>query len=267
MTIRVGGLFTGIGAHHSALDRLGIDYEVVFQGEVDERTALAYDTIHGPTRNLGDVTMVHDLGGENKVDILFWTPPCQDISNAGKMAGNAKGSGTRSSLAYEVPRILANTGERERPRYLVMEEVKMMVSKKFIANFNDLLGELSALGYRHTWAVLNATDYGVAQARERVFVISKLNGAPPAMPRPRPLEKCLRDYLEPEPVDPSYYLSEDRLKGLIWSNEKEAASGNNFRFAPTDGGGEAHTITSRAGQRKTDNFVLVKRVHHADGTG
>lgn len=259
MTLRVGGFFSGIGAHHSAMERLGVPYTMVFQCEIDARTAEAADDMHGPVRNLGDITQVQNLEGENRVDLLVWTPPCQDISNAGRMAGNAKGSGTRSALAYEVPRILRNTRERERPKYLVMEEVKMMVSRKFLSNFTDLLGELTALGYHHNWAVLKATDYGVAQARERVFVISKLNGPAPSIPRPVPLEKCLRDYLEPEPVDPSYYLSEDRLKGLIWSNEKEAASGNNYRFAPTDGGGEAHTITSRAGQRKTDNFVIVRR--------
>ena len=89
---------------------------ILFQCEFDTKTAKAYDTIHGETRNLGDVCNVHDIGGELAVDILYWTPPCQDISLAGKLAGNAEGSGTRSALAYEVPRILANTSERERGR-------------------------------------------------------------------------------------------------------------------------------------------------------
>ena len=76
MTIRIGGFFSGIGAHHSAADRLGIDYRMVFQCEFDPPTARAYDTLHGETRNLGDITQVHDIGGENQVDVLFWTPPC-----------------------------------------------------------------------------------------------------------------------------------------------------------------------------------------------
>lgn len=133
----------------------------------------------------------------------------------------------------------------------------MMVSKKFIGNFEELMGELSELGYQHTWGVMNAADYGVAQSRKRLFVISKLGGVPPELPKPFPLTKCLRDYLEPEPVDPSYYLSEDRIKGLVWSNQKEEEAGNNFRFQPTTGGGTACTVTSRAGQRKTDNFLQV----------
>lgn len=63
-------------------------------------------------------------------------------------------------------------------------------------------------------------------------MISKLNAAPPDLPRPIPLEKRLRDYLEPEPVAPEYYLSEERLKGLIWSNEKEEQKGFGYRFDP-----------------------------------
>lgn len=269
MTIRIGGFFSGIGAHHSAADRLGIDYEMVFQCEFDPQTAKAYDTIHGETKNLGDITTVHDIGGENRVDVLFWTPPCQDISAAGRGAGNEKGSGTRSSLAFEVPRILANTGERERPRYLVMEEVPMMVSKKFKANFDELMGELTALGYQHNWKVLNATDFDVAQNRRRLIVISKLNGKPPEMPSPIPLTKCMRDYLEPEPVDERYYLSEDRIKGLIWSNEKEVRKGYGYRWEPTEGLGKAHTITERGGGRKTDNYLIIGdsdariQIHHS----
>lgn len=118
-TLRVGGMFSGIGAHHSALRRImserdDIRFDVIFQCEFEPKTAMAYDTIHGVTRNLGDVCDVQDISGELAVDILFWTPPCQDISLAGKLKGNKEGSGTRSALAYEVPRILANTPERER---------------------------------------------------------------------------------------------------------------------------------------------------------
>lgn len=239
-TLRVGGMFSGIGAHHSALERImaerdDIRFEVVFQCEFEPKTALAYDTIHGTTKNLGDVCNVQDIGGELAVDILYWTPPCQDISLAGKLKGNAEGSGTRSALAYEVPRILANTPERERPKYLVFEEVPMMVSSKFIGAFKDILARLTALGYRHSYGIMNAADYGVAQSRKRCFMISKLRGPAPPLPKPIPLTKCLRDYLEPEPVAPHYYLSEERLKGLIWSNQKEQEQGRGFKFEPVTG--------------------------------
>lgn len=260
MTLRIGGFFSGIGAHHSALDRIRdnrpeFDYKVIFQCEIDTKTSQAYDIMHGETLNLGDITQVNDIGGALAVDILFWTPPCQDISLAGKMAGNAKGSDTRSSLAFEIPRILANTPESERPRYLVFEEVPMMVSDKFISNFKEIRRSLEALGYSNNWGVLNAADYGVAQSRKRCFMVSKLNGAPPRLPKPIPLDKCLRDYLEPEPVADSYYLSEERIKGLIWSTEKETAAGNGFKFEPTDGGGIAKCLMTNV-NRKTQNYVI-----------
>jgi len=217
--VRVGGFFSGIGSHISACERLRdrADFKYIFQCETDERAVLANNLLHGEIPNLGDITKIRDIGGPLAVDILYWTPPCQDISIIGQKAGNSKESGTRSALAYEVPRILAATPERERPTYLVMEEVPMMVSKKFKANFDMLLDELSAIGYQHTWGILNATDCGVPQSRRRLFVISRLGHPAPDMPAPLPLSKCMGDYLEPI-VSEEYYLSEDRLKGLEWSN-------------------------------------------------
>lgn len=261
MKIRVGGFFSGIGAHHSAIERIthyreDIDFDVIFQCEWDPKTSLAYDTIHGKTLNLGDITQVEDIGGDLAVDILYWTPPCQDISLAGKLAGNKEGSETRSSLAFEVPRILKATPIADRPKYLVFEEVPMMISKSFFKNFKVILKKLEELGYRNNYGIMNAADYGVAQSRERCFMISKLGATPPDLPRPIPLNKRLKDYLESEPVDDCYYLSEERIKGLIWSNQKEECAGRGFRFQPTDGGGVAHTISTHAGGRKTDNFIL-----------
>lgn len=157
---------------------------------------------------------------------------CQDISTAGKMAGNVKGSGTRSALAFEVPRILADTPPEDRPRYLVMEEVPNMISKKFLPNFQEMLDSLSELGYRHTYGILNAAEHGVAQSRRRCFCISKLDADPPSLPEPRPLvnddgsPRCLKDFLEPEPVDERYYLSKERLEGLIWTGDAPGASGD-----------------------------------------
>lgn len=265
--VRVGGFFSGIGSHVSGCNRLEkyADFAFIFKCEADARTAEADDTIHNYSiPNLGDITKVDNIGGELYVDILYWTPPCMDISVAGKRAGNDRGSGTRSALAFEVPRIIANTPAGERPRYLVMEEVPAMISKKFKANFDEILNELSELGYYHRYAILNSKDYGVAQSRKRCFCISKLGGEPPELPAPIPLTKCLRDYLEPEPVAPEYYLSKDRLAGLIWSNEKEREAQRGFRFEPTAGEGVAHCITSRGGGRKTDNFIIRNNRNDAD---
>lgn len=261
-TIRVGGFFSGIGAHHSAIDRIAasrpdVQFKVVFQCEIDEKTARAYDLMHGQIQNLKDVTQVNDIGGDLAIDILYWTPPCQDISLANNgRKGNKAGSGTRSSLAFEIPRILKNTPAEERPKYLVFEEVPAMLFKEYADNFKEIRRALSALGYTHNYGVLNACDYGVAQNRRRCFMISKLGAGCPKLPEPVKLTKCLKDYLESEPVDRSYYLKPERIKGLIWSSEREKERNNGFSFTPTDGTGIAHTITCKAGSRKTDNYLI-----------
>lgn len=261
-SIRVGGLFTGIGAHHSAVRRImderqDVTFEVVFQCEFDQKTALAYDTMHGETLNLGDVTRVKDIGGDLQVDILFWTPPCQDISLAGQGRGNDENSGTRSSLAFEVPRILSNTPERERPKYLIFEEVPMMLSQKFVSNFKTIRDRLTALGYCHSYGIMNASDYGVAQSRRRCFMISKLGAPAPRLPKPMPLTKCLKDYLEPEPVAKRYYLSSEQVSKFLYDNEKNKSKGNCFKFRITKEEEIARAITTKAGQRPVDTYLEV----------
>lgn len=254
--LRIGGMFTGVGAHHSAVSRLGIG-KVIYQAEIDEKTARAYDLMHGETKNLGDVTQIESLTDDLRTDILIWSPPCQDISRSNRKAkGNARGSGTRSSLAFEVPRILANTPENERPQYMIMEEVKDMTSKRYKGNFDELLNELGRLGYASRYATLNAKDYGIAQSRERVYVISSLHRIPPEFPAPVPLKTVMNDYLDSGEIPDKYYLRKERVEGMILSTEKESARGNKFRFEPTDGDVIAKTITARAGTRKTDNYLI-----------
>ena len=99
---------------------------------------------------------------------------CQDISVAGKTRGIIKGE-TRSGLLYECERII----EHCKPKYLLMENVKNLVGKKFKTQFDEWLDYLKSLGYTSYWKVLNAKDYGVPQNRERVFVVSILGDHEP----------------------------------------------------------------------------------------
>lgn len=88
---------------------------------------------------------------------------CQDFSLAGKQAGGDKDSGTRSSLMYETIRII----EKLKPKYVVWENVKNLLSKKHRHNFDNYLKALEDLGYQNYYQVLNAKDYGIPQNRER----------------------------------------------------------------------------------------------------
>ena len=188
--IRVFEAFAGYGSQSIALRNLGIEHEVVAISEIDKYAIKAYEAIHGPTNNLGDISKI-DPKDIPQHDLFTYSFPCQDLSVAGKQAG--LGEGTRSGLLYECEKII----EYCRPKYLLLENVKNLVGKKFKANFDKWLEYLEGLGYTNYWQVLNAKDYGVPQNRERVFVISIL-GEHKSFDFPSPiyLTKCIRDILE-----------------------------------------------------------------------
>lgn len=149
---------------------------------------------------------------------------CTDISNAGIQKGLAEGSGTRSSLLWECRKAI----EIKRPKYLLMENVKALVSKKFLPFYNKWEQYLAGLGYDNYCKVMNAKDYGVPQNRERIFVVSILGDHKGFhFPEPVPLEKRLKDILEPE-VDDKYVLSDKAIEGFMKHNEKHEDKGTGF---------------------------------------
>lgn len=162
--------------------------------------------------------LTHNLGDINKIEFLsyadLWTISfcCQDISVAGKMRGLKPDSGTRSSLLWENIRLLKKAkDDGTLPKYLMFENVKNLVSKKFIDDFNNLLEVLDELGFNSYWKVLNAKDCGVPQNRERVFVISirkDIDNGTYDFPMPFDTGIRLKDVLDKE-VDEKYYLSKD----------------------------------------------------------
>ena len=186
--IRTFEAFSGYGSQSISLERLGIDYEVVAISEIDKYAIQAYEALHGKVNNLGDISKikVEDIPQH---DLFVYTHPCTDISVAGKQAGLIRGK-TRSGLLYECEKII----EHCRPKYLLMENVKNLVGKKFKPQFDEWLDYLESLGYTSYWKVLNAKNFGVPQNRERVFVVSILGEHEPyEFPKPIPLKKCVGD--------------------------------------------------------------------------
>lgn len=116
-------------------------------------------------------------------------------------------SGGRRFLLWECRRPIA----AKRPKFLLMENVKALVSEKYRPLFLKWESWLRSLGYVNYTEILNAKDYGVPQNRERVFMLSILNGCWYEFPHPVRLEKRLKDVLELE-VDKKYYLYENELK-------------------------------------------------------
>ena len=169
--------------------------------EIDKYAIKAGKAIQGEVLNLGDITKikVEDIPDH---DLFTYSFPCQDISVAGKTNGIIKGQ-TRSGLLYECEKII----EHCRPKYLLMENVKNLVGKKFKSQFDEWLKYLESLGYTNYWKVLNAKDYGVPQNRERVFVVSILGEHKPyEFPKPIKLDKTIKDILEDQ-VDEKYYIN------------------------------------------------------------
>lgn len=166
--MKILSLFSGIGAFEKALKNLNTPFEVVNYCEIDKFASCAYSAIHEVSEdlNLGDITKVKT---ENITDfgLVTYGFPCQDISLAGKMHGIVKGK-TRSGLLYEALRIIKD----KKPKYAIAENVKNLVSKRFINDFNSMIKELDNLGYNSYWQVLNAKNYGAYQSRERVFIVS-----------------------------------------------------------------------------------------------
>lgn len=166
--LKILELFGGIGACSKALERLGIDYEIADYVEIDKYAVKSFNAIHNTDFEPQDIlTWDKDID----VDLIMHGSPCQDFSLAGKQAGGDKDSGTRSSLMYETIRIV----EKLKPRYVIWENVKNLLSKKHKHNFDAYLEVMDQLGYTNYYQVLNAKDYGIPQNRERVFTVSIKN--------------------------------------------------------------------------------------------
>lgn len=254
--LRVFEAFAGYGSQSMALRRLGIDFEVIGISEIDKYAIQAYMAVHGDTPNYGDISKI-DWSSVPDFDFLTYSFPCTDISIAGQQKGLAEGSGTRSSLLWECRKAI----EAKRPKYLLMENVKNLVSKKFTPYLKEWIRFLEGQGYSNYTKVLNAKDFGVPQNRERVFMVSILGEVSFHFPKPFALEKRLRDVLEKD-VDESFYLSEKVINTFLARNEKNKAKGNGFKFAPKTGDVIESSITAHPNDRPCDNFIKEPITFH-----
>ena len=162
---------------------------------------------------------------------------------AGKQAGMKKGSGTRSGLLWEVERLLNECGNL--PDVLLMENVPAVHSTRNAEDFQKWIDFLAGKGYSNYWKDLNAKDYGTAQNRNRCFMVSLLGKWSYEFPKPVPLGKTMKDYLE-DWVDEKYYINTERARQLI---DKLIKSG---------------TLDSRTDFAMDGNFNQRGRVHGED---
>lgn len=213
--LKVIELFAGVGSQTQALKNIGVEHEVVGIAEIDKYAISSYMQLHGDTHNFGDISKIENLPG---VDLWTYSFPCQDLSVAGKGAGIKEG--TRSGLLLEVERLLEVS---DKPKYLLMENVKNLVGKKNKPDFDRWCQKLEELGYKNYWQVLNAKDYGIPQNRERVFMVSILGEHTEYIfPVKEELKLRLGDMLE-EKVEEKYFIN----KPWEFSYNKDEKHDNN----------------------------------------
>lgn len=200
-----------------ALRNLGADFEHYKVVEFDKYAIASYNAIHGTSFETMDITKVkgEDLkivDTDSFTYLLTYSFPCTDLSVAGKMKGMSKNSGTRSGLLWEVERLLNEV--EELPQVLLMENVPQVVGKANIDDFHLWQNFLEDKGYSNYTENLNAKNYGVAQNRNRTFMVSILGEWNYNFPKQIPLTKTMKDYLEDE-VDEKYYIKSEKAQKLI----------------------------------------------------
>lgn len=158
-------------------------------------------------KNVGDISSIEKIP---PCDLLTFSFPCQDISLAGLQKGIEKDK-TRSGLVYEVIRLLNQAKkDNQLPKYLIMENVKNLVSTKFIDKFKALNKEFEYIGYNVYYQVINAKNCGVPQNRERVFGVyirKDVDVKKFSFPEPFDTGIRLKHVLEKE-INSKYYLSQ-----------------------------------------------------------
>lgn len=166
--------------------------------------------------NLGDISKINPSDIPD-FDLMNFSFSCTDLSGAGKQKGmkNEDGTPTRSGLYIYGQKII----KAKKPKYIMIENVKALIQKKFIDDFNDIVNEIESYGYKCYYpkkengqaTCLNAKNYGIAQNRERIFVICVRNDVDDGLFNfPEGFDSGLRlkDFLE-DTVDEKWYLSQE----------------------------------------------------------
>jgi DNA (cytosine-5)-methyltransferase 1 len=290
--IKLGTFFSGIGSPEMALTELSeefdFNYESMFYSEIDKYAIKAYCAIHNQVEDecLGSIT---DIKGIDLPYCDVWVGgfPCQDISLAGKGKGFDPDSETRSSLGFEMIRLLKEVTKK--PMYVVFENVANITSKNKscthckdsiyyphertckcgktylktnLAVLQQLKDELKMLGYTLNDDKLNAKDHGIPQNRNRYFLVAVLGEYSFKFPSPIKLELRLKDMLEDE-VDDRYYLS-DKMMKYIYSADDDNKKNGSGTYQVSKNSLQidrdiAVSVTTREGNTRADssNYITI----------
>ena len=197
--------FAGIGGFHSGFEKAGM--KCIGWCEFDKYAQKSYRAIYD-TEGLWFKDDVRKVRGWELPRDAVWTFgfPCQDVSIAGKQKGIKRG--TRSGLFFEIMRLL-DEAEENKPRWIIAENVKNLLSIEGGWGFFTVLSEMEERGYSIEWKVYNSKDYGVPQNRERVYIVGYLGetGGRELLPQARKGERTIKKVIGGSQAERVYDLS------------------------------------------------------------
>lgn len=214
-TIRLATMFSGIGAIEHAFQRLKLNHQIVFAGDIDEKCKKSYFANYeiSPDDWFTDARLFDAKKYVHQVDLLVGGAPCQAFSMVGKRLGFEDARGT---LFYEFARVINET----QPKVFIFENVKGLTSHDSGRTWKVMHRIFCELGYDVHYRVLNSKDYGIPQHRERIFCIGFKQPRAFAFPAPIPLEYRMYDFLE-DYVDTKYFLKEKGIKFVTSHKNRE----------------------------------------------
>ena len=208
-TIRVFEGFAGYGGASFGLILSGVRHRVVCYSENDPYSIELYHYNFPNVRNYGDITKINpNQRNFPNFDLFTGGFPCQPFSTVGKRQGREDERG-RGTLFGDIIRIC----EAKHPQYILLENVKGLLTGRMRATFDVILDELHRIGYDTRFAVLNSKDYGVPQTRERLWIFGYLGQLPESfnlVPPEEPLQGYLSDFLDHDPA-PELYKTQEQI--------------------------------------------------------
>ena len=253
--LKIIDLFAGVGGirlgFQQAAEKYGISTKCVLSSEIDKWACMTYEKNYGENPYC-DVTKVDEKEIPD-FDVCLAGFPCQAFSIAGKRGGFED---TRGTLFFDVARII----KEKKPRAFLLENVKGLVNHRSGKTLETIINTLEEdLGYTTYYQILNAKDYGLAQNRERIYIVGfREGGSGYKYPEPIKEKKVIRDIMEEKPVPARYYLSTVYIKSMKAHRARHEALGHGFGYEIRDLDDVAGTIVC-GGMGRERNLIIAPR--------
>ena len=287
ITIPVFSAFAGYDSQFLALRRFAgwfnqtfkglfhIEFDLIGWCEIDPDAITSHNALFPEYkgRHYKDITKIM-WGQVPHFDILIYSSCCQDISRNGNQAGLTKGSGTRSSLIWHVLDAL----KERKPAVAILENVAALLENPFCNEFRKWTDDVDKVGYRSGWGTLLASDFGVAQNRNRAFVVSTRTDLAHNIYLPAPRSHCadVESVLEDMVDNKYYYTVEDAFRFIIAMSGKDAGVVKKIKidnlgecvkriFTPTCKSGEhrvSPTLLANSNYEKTNYKNFISTGHY-----